>query len=240
MAQHLRVISGSAGGRRLERAGGRRDPSDDGPGEGGDVLRARSRASVMLGAQGPRSLRGDRRARDRGALAGAARAVLVEHDRAALEMLRRNLSVTATAAAASVVVADVAPFSPAAPPERCAVRSRVLRSALRGRERGARRGDRSARPREWTAEEAIVVIERPAGAASPAHQRDEDRMGAGVRGYARVLPDHVTAGGVVRPAFRSKHRVDRSLPGFVRPGDPGAHRHHRTRHPVTSTRWSLR
>jgi 16S rRNA (guanine966-N2)-methyltransferase len=102
---------------------------------------------------------------------GAAHAVLVEHDAAALEMLRRNLSVTGTAAAASVVSADVAAFLSGPPPANapydapfdlvlCDPPYDVDSAAL----------DKVLAPlgrREWTAADALVVVERPDGAASP-------------------------------------------------------------------------
>jgi 16S rRNA (guanine966-N2)-methyltransferase len=102
---------------------------------------------------------------------GAAHAVLVEHDDAALGMLRRNLSVTGTAAGASVVGADVGPFLAGPPPGDapydapfdlvlCDPPYDVDSAAL----------DKVLAPlgrREWTAADALVVVERPDGAASP-------------------------------------------------------------------------
>jgi 16S rRNA (guanine966-N2)-methyltransferase len=97
----------------------------------------------------------------------AARAVLVENDRDALEMLRRNLSVTATAASASVVGADVGSFLAGPPPADAPfdlvlcdppydVESQALDEVLAPLGR-----------REWSAIDALVVVERPVGAAPP-------------------------------------------------------------------------
>lgn len=97
----------------------------------------------------------------------AAVAVLVEHDRDALQMLRRNLSVTGTAASASVVGADVGAFLAGPRPSDapfdlvfCDPPYDVESPAL----------DEVLVPlggREWTAEDALVVVERPAGVAAP-------------------------------------------------------------------------
>ncbi len=101
----------------------------------------------------------------------AAHAVLVENDTAALEMLRRNLSVTGTAAAASVVNADVAAFLGGTPPANApydAPFDLVLCDPPYDVESAAL--DKVLTPlgrREWTATDALVVVERPAGVAAP-------------------------------------------------------------------------
>jgi 16S rRNA (guanine966-N2)-methyltransferase len=102
---------------------------------------------------------------------GAAHAVLVEHDAAALEMLRRNLSVTGTAAAASVVSADVGAFLAGAPPSSApydAPFDLVLCDPPYDVESAAL--DKVLAPlgrREWTATDAFVAVERPVGVESP-------------------------------------------------------------------------
>jgi 16S rRNA (guanine966-N2)-methyltransferase len=166
VAQHLRVISGTAGGRRLSAPRG-------------DVIRpttgrvkeaifsALTSRERILGAKVLDLYAGT------GALAiealsrGAARAVLVEHDRDALEMLRRNLSVTATAASASVVDADVGSFL-AAPPPPDAPFDLVLCDPPYDVESPAL--DDLMTPlgrREWTTVDALAVVERPAGVTAP-------------------------------------------------------------------------
>jgi 16S rRNA (guanine966-N2)-methyltransferase len=97
----------------------------------------------------------------------AARAVLVENDRTALEALRRNLSVTATATSASVVAADAGSFLTGPPPSDapfdlvfCDPPYELESPAV----------DAVIAPlgtRDWTTEDALVVVERPAGVASP-------------------------------------------------------------------------
>jgi 16S rRNA (guanine966-N2)-methyltransferase len=167
MAQHLRVISGSAGGRRLSAPRG-------------DAIRpttGRVKEAMFSALTSRERIQGEKVLdlySGTGALAiealsrGAKHAVLVEHDAAALEMLRRNLSVTGTAAAASVVSSDVEAFLGAAPPANDApfdlafcdppydVDSGVLDKLLAPLGR-----------REWTAADALVVVERPDGATAP-------------------------------------------------------------------------
>ena len=101
MAHHLRVIAGIAGGRRLSAPRG-------------DAIRpttGRVKAAVFSALMARERLVGAKVLdlyAGTGALAiealsrSAARAVLVENDRTALEALRRNLSVTGTATSASV------------------------------------------------------------------------------------------------------------------------------------------
>ena len=166
MAHHLRVISGTAGGRRLSA------PSGDGirPTTGRvkeAIFSALSSRDHIVGAKVLDLYAGT------GALAiealsrSAARAVLVETDRDALESLRRNLSVTGTALTATVVSADAASFLAGSPPSDapfdlvlCDPPYDVESSAL----------DEVIAPlgrREWTGEDAIVVVERPVGVAAP-------------------------------------------------------------------------
>jgi 16S rRNA (guanine966-N2)-methyltransferase len=97
----------------------------------------------------------------------AAHAVLVEHDPGALEALRRNLSVTGTAKSASVIASDVETFLAGSPPPDapfdlvfCDPPYDVESTALDGVIAPLGR-------REWTAEDALVVVERPAGVAAP-------------------------------------------------------------------------
>jgi 16S rRNA (guanine966-N2)-methyltransferase len=97
----------------------------------------------------------------------ASRAVLVEHDRDALESLRRNLSVTGTATPASVVSTDVSSFM-AAPPPSDAPFDLVLCDPPY--ELDSPKVDEVLAPlsrREWTSEDALVVVERPVGVAPP-------------------------------------------------------------------------
>jgi 16S rRNA (guanine966-N2)-methyltransferase len=166
VAQHLRVISGTAGGRRLSA------PRDDSirPTTGRvkeAIFSALTARELVLNAKVLDLYAGT------GALAiealsrSAARAVLVENDRAALEMLRRNLSVTGTANAASVVAGDAAAFVGGAPPEDAPF-DLVFCDPPYDFESPAL--DEVLAPfatREWTSEEAIVVVERPVGVASP-------------------------------------------------------------------------
>lgn len=166
MAHHLRVIAGIAGGRRLSAPRG-------------DAIRpttGRVKAAVFSALTARERLVGAKVLdlyAGTGALAiealsrSAARAVLVENDRTALEALRRNLSVTGTATSASVVNAGVDTFlagapSPDAPFDLvfCDPPYDLESPAL----------DKVIAPlgtRDWTAADALVVVERPVGAASP-------------------------------------------------------------------------
>jgi 16S rRNA (guanine966-N2)-methyltransferase len=166
MAQHLRVVAGSAGGRRLSapRGDGIRPTTGRVKEAMFSALESRDR---ILGAKVLDLYAGT------GALAiealsrSAAHAVLVENDRDALESLRRNLSVTATASAASVENVDAGSFLAGSPPSDapfdlvlCDPPYDVASPAL----------DEVLAPlgrREWTAEDALVVVERPAGVAAP-------------------------------------------------------------------------
>jgi 16S rRNA (guanine966-N2)-methyltransferase len=97
----------------------------------------------------------------------AARAVLVEHDRDALESLRRNLSVTGTATSASVVNGDAASYT-AAPPPSDAPFDLVLCDPPYDVDSAALDGVLAPLGRRvWTTEDAIVVVERPVGVALP-------------------------------------------------------------------------
>jgi len=115
VAQHLRVIAGSAGGRRLSAPPGHAIRPTTGRVKEAlfSALASRERiegAKVLDLYAGTGALAIEALSRS------AAHAVLVENDTAALEMLRRNLSVTGTAAAASVVNTDVGTFLAGAPP----------------------------------------------------------------------------------------------------------------------------
>jgi 16S rRNA (guanine966-N2)-methyltransferase len=166
MAQHLRVIAGSAGGRRLSAPRG-------------DAIRpttGRVKAAVFSSLTARERLAGAKVLdlyAGTGALAiealsrSATRAVLVENDRAALGTLRQNLSVSGTASAASVVSADVKAFLTSPPPPDAPfdlvfcdppydVGSGALDAVLAP----------LARP-GWLADDALVVVERPVGAAAP-------------------------------------------------------------------------
>jgi 16S rRNA (guanine966-N2)-methyltransferase len=166
VAQHLRVIAGSAGGRRLSAPRGDSIRPTTGRVKAA-IFSALTAREHILGAKVLDLYAGT------GALAiealsrSAARAVLVEHDRTALEALRRNLSVTATATSASVVDADAGSFLAGSPPSDAPfdlvlcdppydVESPALDAVI------APLGSR-----EWTAEDALVVVERPTGAAAP-------------------------------------------------------------------------
>jgi 16S rRNA (guanine966-N2)-methyltransferase len=166
VAQHLRVIAGSAGGRRLSAPRGDAIRPTTGRVKAAifSALTARER---LLGAKVLDLYAGT------GALAiealsrNAAHAVLVERDREALESLRRNLSVTATASSASVVNADAGSFL-AGPPPSDAPFDLVLCDPPYDLESIAL--DEVIAPlgrREWTALDALVVVERPVGVASP-------------------------------------------------------------------------
>jgi 16S rRNA (guanine966-N2)-methyltransferase len=93
--------------------------------------------------------------------------VLVEQDPAAVDALRRNLSVTGTASTASVVTADVDAFlSGPAPAD--APFDLVFCDPpydVDGRELDARLAPLGGR--DWTREDALVVLERPAGSDEP-------------------------------------------------------------------------
>jgi 16S rRNA (guanine966-N2)-methyltransferase len=166
MAHHLRVIAGVAGGRRLSAPRGDAIRPTTGRVKAAvfSALAARER---LAGAQVLDLYAGT------GALAiealsrNAARAVLVENDRTAIEALRRNLSVTGTATSASVVNAGADVFLAGAPPRDapfdlvfCDPPYDVESPAL----------DKVIAPlgrRDWTAPDALVVVERPVGAAPP-------------------------------------------------------------------------
>jgi 16S rRNA (guanine966-N2)-methyltransferase len=170
MAQHLRVISGTAGGRRLSAPRGDAIRPTTGRVKEAifSALTSRDvipRAKVLDLYAGTGALAIEALSRS------AAHAVLVEQDPDALSMLRRNLSVTSTAHAASVVASDVGAFLTAAPPSDapydapfdlvfCDPPYEVASPAL----------DKVLAPlggREWTSADALVVVERPAGVASP-------------------------------------------------------------------------
>jgi 16S rRNA (guanine966-N2)-methyltransferase len=166
MAQHLRVIAGSAGGRRLFAPRG----------EAIRPTTGRVKEAVFSALTAREHLRGahvlDLYA-GTGALAiealsrEAARAVLVEREPSAIDALRRNLSVTGTAQSASVVTTDVTAFLGAPPPADAPfdlvfcdppyeATSEELDALLAPLAR-----------REWTNEDALVVVERPSGADEP-------------------------------------------------------------------------
>jgi 16S rRNA (guanine966-N2)-methyltransferase len=166
MAQHLRVISGTAGGRRLSAPKGEAIRPTTGRVKEA-VFSALDAREHLLGAHVLDLYAGT------GALAiealsrSAARAVLVENDDAAVAVLRRNLSVTGTASIASVVNADVGAFIGGPPPE-SAPFDLVLCDPPYDIESAAL--DALIAPlasREWTDEDAIIVLERPVGAAAP-------------------------------------------------------------------------
>jgi 16S rRNA (guanine966-N2)-methyltransferase len=166
VAHHLRVISGSAGGRRLSAPRGNSIRPTTGRVKEAIFSALESRDRI-LGAKVLDLYAGT------GALAiealsrSAARAVLVENDRDALESLRRNLSVTATASAASVANVDAASFLAGAPPSDAPF-DLVLCDPPYDLESSAL--DEVIAPlgrREWTAADALVVVERPVGVASP-------------------------------------------------------------------------
>jgi 16S rRNA (guanine966-N2)-methyltransferase len=97
----------------------------------------------------------------------AARAVLVETDSEALHSLRRNLSVTGLALNSTVVATDVTAFLAGSPPADAPF-DLVLCDPPYDIESPAL--DKVSAPlgqREWTGEDAIVVVERPTGAAAP-------------------------------------------------------------------------
>jgi 16S rRNA (guanine966-N2)-methyltransferase len=164
--QHLRVIAGTAGGRRLSA------PRDDSirPTAGRvkeaifSALAARERilnADVLDLYAGTGALAIEALSRS------AAHAVLVENEPAAIEIVKRNLSVTGTASAASVVAADAGAFLTGSPPERAPF-DLVFCDPPYDFESAAL--DKLLVPlgtREWTNEEALVVVERPVGVASP-------------------------------------------------------------------------
>ena len=166
MAHHLRVIAGTAGGRRLSAPKGDLIRPTTGRVKeaifSALVARERvARANVLDLYAGTGALGIEALSRS------AARAVLVENKRAALESLRRNLSVTATAAAASVVTADAAAFMAAKPPPDAPF-DLVLCDPPYDLESAAL--DAVIAPlgrREWTSEDALVVVERPVGVAPP-------------------------------------------------------------------------
>jgi 16S rRNA (guanine966-N2)-methyltransferase len=97
----------------------------------------------------------------------AARAVIVERAPDAIEALRRNVSVTGVASNATIVTADAGDFLAASPPADapfdlvlCDPPYDVASADL----------DALMKPlgtREWTREEALVVLERPSGTEEP-------------------------------------------------------------------------
>jgi 16S rRNA (guanine966-N2)-methyltransferase len=166
VTQHLRVIAGSAGGRRLSAPRGDQIRPTTGRVKEAvfSALTSRERlqgATVLDVYSGTGALAIEALSRS------AARAVLVEHDRSALEVLRRNLSVTGTAKSASVIASDVETFLAGPPPADAPfdlvfcdppydIESATLDGVIAPLGR-----------REWTAEDALVVVERPVGAAGP-------------------------------------------------------------------------
>jgi len=166
MAQHLRVISGTAGGRRISAPKGDAIRPTTGRVKEA-VFSALDAREHLVGAHVLDLYAGT------GALAiealsrSAARAVLVENDDDAVAALRRNLSVTGTATNATVVTADVAAFVAGPPPE-AAPFDLVLCDPPY--DLGSAALDKVIAPlgrREWTHEDALVVVERPVGAAPP-------------------------------------------------------------------------
>jgi 16S rRNA (guanine966-N2)-methyltransferase len=166
VAQHLRVIAGSAGGRRLFAPRGETIRPTTGRVKEA-VFSALTARDHLLGAHVLDLFAGT------GALAiealsrNAARAVFVERDPSAIDALRRNLSVTGTASDATIVTTDVGAFLAAPPPADapfdlvfCDPPYDVAGDAL----------DALLAPlarREWTNEDALVVLERPAGGDEP-------------------------------------------------------------------------
>jgi 16S rRNA (guanine966-N2)-methyltransferase len=166
MAQHLRVVAGSAGGRRLFAPRGDAIRPTTGRVKEA-VFSALTARDHLVGAHvldlyaGTGALAIEALSRD------AARAVLVEREPAAVDAVRRNLSVTGTAASATIVTSDVAAFLGAPPPADAPfdlvlcdppydVDGRALDALLAPLGR-----------REWTHEDALVVLERPAGSDEP-------------------------------------------------------------------------
>ena len=166
MPQHLRVIAGSAGGRRLSAPRGEAIRPTTGRVKEA-IFSALTSRERLLGAKVLDLYAGT------GALAiealsrSAAHAVLVEHDRDALVTLRQNLSVTGTAKSATVVQADATAFLAGSVPTEAPfdlvfcdppydVDSEALDTVMAPLVR-----------REWTAADALVVVERPVGAAPP-------------------------------------------------------------------------
>jgi 16S rRNA (guanine966-N2)-methyltransferase len=166
VAHHLRVIAGTAGGRRLSAPRGDAIRPTTGRVKEAifSALAARERlqgAKVLDLYAGTGALGIEALSRS------ASRAVLVENDRDALESLRRNLSVTGTATAATVVNTDAGAFLSGAVPADapfdlvlCDPPYDVDSVALDGVVAPLGR-------REWTAENALVVVERPVGAVVP-------------------------------------------------------------------------
>lgn len=166
MAQHLRVIAGSAGGRRLFAPRGETIRPTTGRVKEAvfSALTARDR---LLGAHVLDLYAGT------GALAiealsrNASRAVLVEREPTAIDALRRNLSVTGTAPVASIVTTDVAAFL-GAPPPADAPFDLVLCDPPY--DLAADELDKVLAPlarRDWTNEDALIVLERAAGSDEP-------------------------------------------------------------------------
>jgi 16S rRNA (guanine966-N2)-methyltransferase len=166
MAQHLRVIAGTAGGRRLSSPRGDAIRPTTGRVKEA-VFSALTAREHLLGAHVLDLYAGTGALGIEALSRSAARAVFVERDRSAVDALRRNLSVTGTASTASVVTADAAAFLSGPPPADapfdlvfCDPPYDVTDAALApviaplGR-------------REWTREDALVVVERPVSASAP-------------------------------------------------------------------------
>ena len=166
MAQHLRVVSGSAGGRRLSAPRGDAIRPTTGRVKEAvfSALDARERivgAKVLDLYAGTGALAIEALSRS------AARAVLVENNRDALESLRRNLSVTGTASTSTVANVDAASFMAASPPGDAPFDLVLCDPPY---DLGSPALDEVLAPlgrREWTTEDALVVVERPATVAAP-------------------------------------------------------------------------
>jgi 16S rRNA (guanine966-N2)-methyltransferase len=102
----MRVVAGTAGGRRLVAPPGRSTrPTSDRTREA--VFNALGSQGVVEGASVADLFAGSGALGIEALSRGAASAVFVEHDRRALEVIRSNLAATGLADAATVVAADV-------------------------------------------------------------------------------------------------------------------------------------
>ncbi len=179
----LRVIAGTFRGPAARRTARRRGTADEGPREGSRVLGAR-RARRDPGRDRARPLRRDRVARDRGAVAGRGRAVLVERDRAARAALTQNVAQLDLGARTALVRLDVERFLAGRPPGEAPFDLVFADPPYDTDERRGRRAARSA-GRAGLAGRRCHRRGRTSGpGGSRGTRRLPSRLGAHVRGYA--------------------------------------------------------
>ena len=161
---------------------------------------------------------------------GAARAVLVDRDRAAVDRDPPQPRDHRASRAGPRRAGEHRRRVPGRAAARRAARSTSCSSTRPTPPTSAELGRGPERPRPapgWLAAGATVVVERPVGRRAGAGPRGvEGHVGTGLRRYARDRPHNVD--GLRDLTEQGSHgRGHRPLPGLVRPGDQRSPRHHR-------------